>query len=63
MAEDKETRCWVGDQLINLLGFNNPAIVAFVIGLAKKSRASGDLISQLEVFIFLHLKTLRLQRH
>jgi pre-mRNA-splicing factor ATP-dependent RNA helicase DHX16 len=48
MADDKETRCWVGDQL---LGYNTPTTtVSFVIGLAKKTSSSGDLVSQLEGF-------------
>jgi hypothetical protein len=35
MGDDKETRIWVGDQLHDLLGFNMPAIVSFVVGLGK----------------------------
>lgn len=52
MAEDNETRCWVSDQLINLFGFNNLAIVAFIIGFVKKTRVPRDLISQVEGFHF-----------
>lgn len=35
MGDDKETRIWVGDQLHDLLGYNMPAIVSFVVGLGK----------------------------
>ncbi|KAG0587933.1 hypothetical protein M758_2G172300 [Ceratodon purpureus] len=52
MADDKETSRWVGDQLINLLGYNNPTTVSFVIALAKKTSSPGDLVSQLEGFEF-----------
>ena len=38
MADDKEIRRWVGDQLINLLGYNNPTTVSFVIGLGTEHR-------------------------
>jgi hypothetical protein len=31
MADEKETRRWVGDQLINFHAFNNPTVVLFVI--------------------------------
>ncbi len=35
MGDDKETMIWVGDQLHDLLGYNMPAIVSFVVGLGK----------------------------
>lgn len=35
MGDDKETRIWVGDKLHDLLGYNMPAIVSFVVGLGK----------------------------
>jgi hypothetical protein len=44
MADDKETRRWVGDQLINLLGYNNPTTVSFVIGLGTFSFLFDEVI-------------------
>lgn len=37
MEDDKATNRWVGDQLMNLLGYNTPTIVSFVIGLGTHS--------------------------
>ncbi|XP_024374932.1 pre-mRNA-splicing factor ATP-dependent RNA helicase DEAH1 [Physcomitrium patens] len=52
MADEKATRLWVGDQLMNLLGYNTPTTVSFVIGIAKKAKTSRDLISELQSFDF-----------
>jgi pre-mRNA-splicing factor ATP-dependent RNA helicase DHX16 len=48
MGDDKETRIWVGDQLHDLLGFNMPAIVSFVVGLAKKASSAQQLVTDLQ---------------
>ncbi|CAK9203293.1 unnamed protein product [Sphagnum troendelagicum] len=48
MGDDKETRIWVGDQLHDLLGYNTPAIVSFVVGLAKKASSAQQLVTELQ---------------
>eukprot|EP01018_Ginkgo_biloba_P019935 Gb_40352 [translate_table: standard] len=47
MADEKHLQVWVSDQLHTLLGYSQPAVVSFIIGLAKKSSSVGDIVSQL----------------
>ncbi|XP_057814918.2 pre-mRNA-splicing factor ATP-dependent RNA helicase DEAH1 isoform X2 [Cryptomeria japonica] len=47
MADEKQLQVWVSDQLHTLLGYTQPAVVSFIIGLAKKSSSAGDLASRL----------------
>lgn len=51
MADEKETRQWVGDQLLNVLGLNTPTMVSFVIGIGKRRMQS-------EIYVNLHLEEL-----
>lgn len=39
MADDRETHRWVGDQLMNLLGYNTPTTVSFVIRLGTENHS------------------------
>lgn len=47
MADEKRLQIWVSDQLHILLGYSQPAVVSFVIGLAKKSSSVADVASRL----------------
>ncbi|KAG6556223.1 hypothetical protein Mapa_002164 [Marchantia paleacea] len=51
MADDKELRAWVSDQLHVLLGYSLPPVVSFVLGLAKKSTSVRELISELHAYL------------
>ncbi|KAL3688626.1 hypothetical protein R1sor_014935 [Riccia sorocarpa] len=51
MAEDRQLREWVSDQLHAQLGYSLAPVVSFVMGLAKKATSVRDLISELHAYL------------
>ncbi|OMO84112.1 hypothetical protein COLO4_22215 [Corchorus olitorius] len=51
MGSESELRTWVSDKLFSLLGYSQPAIVQFVIQLAKKAKSPADLLGELEAYV------------
>ncbi|CAM6098163.1 unnamed protein product [Calypogeia fissa] len=51
MADDKEMRAWVSDQLHALLGYSLPPVISFVLGLAKKASSTKQLITELHSYL------------
>ncbi|CAI5949617.1 unnamed protein product [Closterium sp. NIES-65] len=47
MAEEKELKTWVSDQLYQILGYSESSLVSFVIALAKRSSSVSALTSSL----------------
>lgn len=47
MADDKQLREWVSDNLHSLLGYSLPALVSFLLGLGKRAASPSELASQL----------------
>ncbi|CAI5989234.1 unnamed protein product [Closterium sp. NIES-64] len=47
MAEEKELKTWVSDQLYQILGYSESSLVTFVIALAKRSSSVSALTSSL----------------
>eukprot|EP00249_Psilotum_nudum_P022504 c28541_g1_i3 orf=362-3079(+) len=47
MADDKQLRQWVSDQLHSLVGYSMPTLVSFMVGSARKSLSARDLAMQL----------------
>lgn len=45
-------KTWVSDKLISLLGYSQPAVVQYVIGLSKQALSSADLETKLQEFEF-----------
>ncbi|KAK9116542.1 hypothetical protein Sjap_015489 [Stephania japonica] len=50
MADDSNLRTWVSDQLMSLLGYSQPAVVKYVIGLTKQASSPADLMGKLSEF-------------
>eukprot|EP00252_Welwitschia_mirabilis_P004082 TRINITY_DN14270_c0_g2_i1.p1 TRINITY_DN14270_c0_g2~~TRINITY_DN14270_c0_g2_i1.p1 ORF type:complete len:1044 (-),score=237.61 TRINITY_DN14270_c0_g2_i1:18-3149(-) len=50
MAEEKALQRWVSDQLHSLLGYSQPAVVSFMIAMAKKGHSAAKLASQLSEY-------------
>ena len=46
-GDERALKAWVGDQLIGLLGFSQPAVEAFVLGLGRKHAAAASLADAL----------------
>ncbi|KAF3787291.1 Pre-mRNA-splicing factor ATP-dependent RNA helicase [Nymphaea thermarum] len=47
MGDDGHLRTWVSEKLFSLLGYSQPAVVTFVIGLSKKSASPTDVVQKL----------------
>lgn len=47
MAEDKQLREWISDNLHALLGYSLPALVSFLSGLGKRAVSTTELATQL----------------
>ncbi|CAI7893037.1 unnamed protein product [Closterium sp. NIES-53] len=47
MADEKELKTWVSDQLYQILGYSESSLVTFVIALAKRSSSVSALTSSL----------------
>ncbi|CAK7323257.1 unnamed protein product [Dovyalis caffra] len=47
---DDDLKTWVSDKLIPLLGYSQPTVVQYIIGISKAASSSADVFSQLEAF-------------
>lgn len=47
MLDESSLRRWVSDKLMSLIGYSQPAVVQFVIGLAKKSRSPAEVAGKI----------------
>ncbi|ERM99915.1 pre-mRNA-splicing factor ATP-dependent RNA helicase DEAH1 [Amborella trichopoda] len=52
MGHEDNLRTWVSDKLYSVLGYSQPAVVSFIIGLAKKASSPADAASKLKEFGF-----------
>ncbi|KAH9793915.1 RNA helicase [Citrus sinensis] len=52
MDSEDNLKTWVSDKLISLLGYSQPAVVQYVIGLSKQALSSADLETKLQEFEF-----------
>ncbi|KAG9129541.1 hypothetical protein Leryth_023271 [Lithospermum erythrorhizon] len=43
-----DLKSWVSDKLISLLGYSQPTVVQYVIGLSKKASSPAEIVSQLD---------------
>ncbi|KAK7246975.1 hypothetical protein RIF29_41849 [Crotalaria pallida] len=46
--DDNNLKTWVSDKLMSVLGYSQPTVIQYVIGLSKRSASPFDLVSQLE---------------
>ncbi|KAK7282572.1 hypothetical protein RIF29_11469 [Crotalaria pallida] len=46
--DDNNLKTWVSDKLMSVLGYSQPTVIQYVIGLSKRSASPSDLVSQLE---------------
>ncbi|XP_058070321.1 pre-mRNA-splicing factor ATP-dependent RNA helicase DEAH1-like isoform X2 [Magnolia sinica] len=52
MADESYLKTWVSDKLISLMGYSQPAVVKFVIGLSKTSSSPADVVGKLVEYGF-----------
>ncbi|KAK2387739.1 pre-mRNA-splicing factor ATP-dependent RNA helicase DEAH1 [Trifolium repens] len=52
MASDDNLKTWVSDKLMSLLGYSQPTVVQYMIGLSKQATSPGDLVGKLVEFGF-----------
>ncbi|KAM5547489.1 pre-mRNA-splicing factor ATP-dependent RNA helicase DEAH1 [Rosa sericea] len=52
MGCESNLKTWVSDKLIALLGYSNPVVVQYVIGLTKKANSQAGLVDKLVEFGF-----------
>ncbi|KAK4277828.1 hypothetical protein QN277_015763 [Acacia crassicarpa] len=52
MANDDGLKAWVSDQLMSLLGYSQPTIIQYIIGLSKQSTSPADVVGKLVEFGF-----------
>ncbi|KAI9079448.1 hypothetical protein K1719_038530 [Acacia pycnantha] len=52
MANDDGLKAWVSDQIMSLLGYSQPTIVQYIIGLSKQSTSPADVVGKLVEFGF-----------
>ncbi|XP_062075959.1 pre-mRNA-splicing factor ATP-dependent RNA helicase DEAH1-like [Humulus lupulus] len=50
MARDGNLKTWVSDKLMSLLGYSQPTLVQYLIGLSKQSNSPTDVMSKLVEF-------------
>ncbi|CAN6452456.1 unnamed protein product [Victoria cruziana] len=47
MGDDAQLRTWVSEKLFSLLGYSQPAVVTFVLGISKRSTSPTDVVQKL----------------
>ncbi|KAK2441771.1 pre-mRNA-splicing factor ATP-dependent RNA helicase DEAH1 [Trifolium repens] len=52
MASDDNLKTWVSDKLMSLLGYSQPTVVQYMIGLSKQATSPADLVGKLVEFGF-----------
>ncbi|XP_028765073.1 pre-mRNA-splicing factor ATP-dependent RNA helicase DEAH1 isoform X1 [Neltuma alba] len=50
MGNDDSLNAWVSDQLMSLLGYSQPTIIQYVIGLSKQATSPADVVGKLVEF-------------
>ncbi|KAI5410222.1 pre-mRNA-splicing factor ATP-dependent RNA helicase DEAH1 isoform X1 [Lathyrus oleraceus] len=50
MAGDDNLKTWVSDKLMSLLGYSQPTVVQYMIGLSKQATSPADLMGKLVEF-------------
>ncbi|KMS98634.1 hypothetical protein BVRB_3g070320 [Beta vulgaris subsp. vulgaris] len=50
MGSEANLKSWVSDKLISLLGYSQPTVVQYVIGLTKQAASPGDVVGKLVEF-------------
>ncbi|KHN17934.1 Pre-mRNA-splicing factor ATP-dependent RNA helicase-like protein cdc28 [Glycine soja] len=50
MESDDSLKTWVSDKLMSLLGYSQPTVVQFVIGLSKQATSPAHLVGKLVEF-------------
>ncbi|CAL0329722.1 unnamed protein product [Lupinus luteus] len=49
---DDNMKTWVSDKLMSILGYSQPTVVQYMIGLSKQATSPSDLVSKLQEFGF-----------
>ncbi|KAK7304676.1 hypothetical protein VNO77_42561 [Canavalia gladiata] len=57
MGSDDNLKTWVSDKLMSLLGYSQPTVVQYMIGLSKQARSPDDLVGKLVEFGFSSMDT------
>ncbi|KAI9157058.1 hypothetical protein LWI28_016246 [Acer negundo] len=52
MGSENSLKTWVSDKLMSLLGYSQPTVVQYVIGLTKQAVSVADVLGKLEEFGF-----------
>ncbi|KAJ4713153.1 ATP-dependent RNA helicase [Melia azedarach] len=52
MGSESNLKMWVSDKLMSLLGYSQPTVVQYVIGLSKQAMSAADVQTKLEEFGF-----------
>ncbi|KAK4835647.1 hypothetical protein QYF36_012444 [Acer negundo] len=52
MGSENSLKTWVSDKLMSLLGYSQPTVVQYVIGLTKQAVSLADVLGKLEEFGF-----------
>ncbi|XP_057429389.1 pre-mRNA-splicing factor ATP-dependent RNA helicase DEAH1 [Lotus japonicus] len=52
MGNDDNLKTWVSDKLMSLLGYSQPTVVQYMIGLSKQATSPSDLVGKLVDFGF-----------
>ncbi|GAU42509.1 hypothetical protein TSUD_376370 [Trifolium subterraneum] len=52
MASDDNLKTWVSDKLMSLLGYSQPTVVQYMIGLSKQATSPANLVGKLVEFGF-----------
>ncbi|KAK9926087.1 hypothetical protein M0R45_023339 [Rubus argutus] len=47
MGSESNLKTWVSDKLMTLLGYSQPAVVQYIIGLTKQAKSPADVVDQL----------------
>ncbi|KAF3784302.1 hypothetical protein EJ110_NYTH30638 [Nymphaea thermarum] len=47
MGDDAQLRTWVSEKLLSILGYSQPAVVTFIIEIAKKSASPTSVVQKL----------------
>ncbi|XP_054805557.1 pre-mRNA-splicing factor ATP-dependent RNA helicase DEAH1-like isoform X2 [Prosopis cineraria] len=50
MGNDDSLKAWVSDQLMSLLGYSQPTIIQYIIGLSKQATSPADVVGKLVEF-------------
>ncbi|GKV11200.1 hypothetical protein SLEP1_g22472 [Rubroshorea leprosula] len=48
MGSENNLKTWISDKLMSILGFSQPAVVQYIIALAKQARSHADVLVKLE---------------